>query len=508
MQTADENPQQPIAEALAGYRDQRETVERSVLPLASSIDGFTVTLQASVHHLALRAGGYVVLESEGISRLAEVVSLSYEQISRHEVSAPVSADPSAGNIAIRLVRGSGVVLAGDGRPFHDATVREAQPEEIGAWLLSTQPRRASLPVGELSLATAVPLALDAGGFDRHTFLCGQSGSGKTYALGLMLEQLLLQTDLRIVVLDPNSDYVRLSEVRAGVEDAAAERYRDRSRGFSLWRAEGAGGHPIRLRLSDLQPASRAALLHLDPIADREEYAALTDLLRGNVAGQPLVEDFGELMATDSPGIRELGLRASNLGVTDWNIWESGRGGSIVEALREGDFRCMVVDLGSLDTPQEQAVVAEAVLATLWEQRAERQPVLVVIDEAHNVCPQRPEDPVTARATDHVVRIAGEGRKYGLYLLVATQRPQKVHENVLSQCDNLVLMRMNSVADLGFVASAFSFVPAPLLSGATRFGLGQALVAGKIASHPAFIRFGARLAEEGGADVPSDWAAVR
>ena len=44
-------------------------------------------------------------------------------------------------------------------------------------------------------------------------MCGQSGSGKTYSLGLVLERLLVGTSLRMVILDPNSDYVRLSEVR-------------------------------------------------------------------------------------------------------------------------------------------------------------------------------------------------------------------------------------------------------------------------------------------------------
>ena len=145
------------------------------------------------------------------------------------------------------------------------------------------------------------------------------------------------------------------------------------------------------------------------------------------------------------------------------------------------------------------------LATLWRRRADREPVLVVIDEAHNVCPQKPDDPVTALVTEHAVRIAAEGRKFGLYLLVSTQRPQKVHENVLSQCDNLMVMRMNSLADLGFVGDVFSFVPPSLLERATAFRQGEALVAGKIASHPSFVRFGARVAEEGGSDIPADWA---
>jgi DNA helicase HerA-like ATPase len=149
-----------------------------------------------------------------------------------------------------------------------------------------------------------------------------------------------------------------------------------------------------------------------------------------------------------------------------------------------------------------------VLGELWERRARREPVLIVVDEAHNICPARPDDPLTEIATEHAVRIAGEGRKFGLYLFVSTQRPQKVHENVLSQCDNLLLMRMNSLPDLGFVGDAFSFVPPSLLERATDFHQGESLVAGPIAPHPALVRIGRRIAAEGGGDVPDDWAQPR
>jgi DNA helicase HerA-like ATPase len=146
-----------------------------------------------------------------------------------------------------------------------------------------------------------------------------------------------------------------------------------------------------------------------------------------------------------------------------------------------------------------------VLERLWSLRTRREPVLIVIDEAHNVCPADPPDPLTALATDTAVRIAAEGRKFGLYLLTSTQRPFKVHPNVLSQCDNLVLMRMNSAADLAYLREVFSFVPGGLLDLAGAFRLGQALVAGKLSNHPAIVRMGPRIAQEGGADVPATWA---
>ena len=134
-------------------------------------------------------------------------------------------------------------------------------------------------------------------------------------------------------------------------------------------------------------------------------------------------------------------------------------------------------------------------------------MLIVIDEAHNVCPAEPQDRLTALATEHAVRIAAEGRKFGLYLLACTQRPQKVHPNVVTQCDNLVLMRLNSTADTAYAQEVFSFVPAGLLARAPALGLGEAVVAGKICPSAALLRFGRRLSLEGGADVPSDWAAA-
>jgi hypothetical protein len=64
--------------------------------------------------------------------------------------------------------------------------------------------------------------------------------------------------------------------------------------------------------------------------------------------------------------------------------------------------------------------------------------------------------------------------------------------------------MNSTADLAHVGSVFSFVPPGLIDRAATFGPGEALVAGRITSHPALIRFGARITHEGGADVGGWW----
>ncbi len=461
--------------------------------LATSVDGRVFSYAVSIDLLDVRTGGYVVLEPASGRRLGQVIEIA----------------PAGGSAGGAVARVDGRVLAGPDEPFHDAPPRAATSSEIASWLDSVRPSRASLTVGALTGAEDVPLTLDAGAFDRHTFLCGQSGSGKTYALGTILERLLVETSLRIVILDPNSDFVRLNELRDDAPASEKARYDAATDDVTIRRAGDAGADRLHVRFRDFDTTEQAAVLRLDPIADRDEYAALAEALESpDLAALGSVKDSIDRLWAHPDPLHSLGVRARNLGVDDWQVWSAGDAGSLGELVEPGGPRCVVVDLGSLATHDEQAVAAEAVLAALWRRRAAREPILIVIDEAHNVCPQAADNPLTALATEHAVRIAGEGRKFGLVLLVATQRPQKVHENVLSQCDNLVLMRMNSRADLGTLSGVFSFVPQPLLALATDFAQGEAVLAGKLVPSPTLGRFGPRWSVEGGADVAADWAKPR
>ena len=435
--------------------------------------------------------------------VGQVLSLELQHLESTDLVLTHPLDRPAGRLPVAI--GSGTLLA-PSAPFLDAALRTATTDEVGRWLEANASRHAALEIGELLLAPGLAARLDAGGFDRHTFLCGQSGSGKTYSLGVVLERLLLETELRIVILDPNSDYVPAGSPACRSRPGAGRSLP--GAGAADRRAPGgvnrrrAPPPPLRRARSTMPGGPAPAGPGGRPPGVRR---GLTQILEGDEQGRPLVTGLGDLQDSELAAARELGMRASNLGVLDWEIWGARGRGSLIPLLAQPDWRCLIVDLGSLNTPEEQAVVSEGVLAALWRLRRQRQPVLIVIDEAHNICPQRPEDPVTALATRQAVQIAAEGRKFGLYLFVSTQRPQKVHENVLSQCDNLLLMRMNSQADLAHLAESFSFVPAGLLGQASHFGLGAALVAGKVSPQPMLVRFGARVSEEGGADVSAGWA---
>jgi DNA helicase HerA-like ATPase len=485
----------------------RRELEAAVRPSASSIDGRRFVFQLSAHDLEVEVGGYVAL---GDGHLGQVHELGYAWVEGAELAAALAdgVEPPPASIRIAVVRGNGIVLDAESAPFHDLPIAPAASSVVAEHLEERRPPRAVLDVGAMALEPELRATLDSGGFDRHTFFCGQSGSGKTYALGTVLERLILETSLRIVVLDPNSDFVRLHELREDVDPELAERYRTAASDLAVRQSAPGGDDRLHVRFTDCDAEEQAAVLRLDPIADREEYGALVELLDSGfeTAGSDSVGDLASrLLAASSPSVQALGARVRNLGLHRWPIWSTGDADSVQDLVQPGGPRIVVVDLGSLATPGEKAIAAESVLAALWRRRAAREPVLLVIDEAHNVCPREPEDPVTALASRHAARIAAEGRKFGLYLLVSTQRPQRVNELVVSQCDNLVLMRMISAGDLAYVGDLLSVAPAPLVERASSFRMGESLVAGKIASHPTFVRFGPRISQEGGADVPALWA---
>jgi DNA helicase HerA-like ATPase len=344
--------------------------------------------------------------------------------------------------------------------------------------------------------TAASAELTATKFNRHTFWCGQSGSGKTYALGVVLERLIESTRLPVVIFDPNSDFARLSEVRPGADPARADAWGKRSiRVLGRGRPE-----PLKVRFMDLPMRSRAGIMRLDPVVDTEAFNAALSF--GNAMRERAVsrEELLEWLRSGGDAHRRaFAMRMENLGIAEWDLWAWG-GPDACDVIDE-EADATVLDLGSFTEPGESQAAALAVLDHLWEQRERRQPRLLVIDEAHNLCSPAPETPVERLLTERIVQIAAEGRKFGLWLVLSTQRPSKVHPNALSQCDNVALMRINAPNDLAALRDAFGFIPEEMLRRAPAFSQGQAIFAGGFAAEPQIVQMGDRLTAEGGSDVP-------
>ena len=354
----------------------------------------------------------------------------------------------------------------------------------------------ALTIGTLiESENGAPARLLASKLNRHTFWCGQSGSGKTYALGVALEQIMLHTELPLVILDPNSDFVRLGELRDGAPAAEATELAQRD--VRVRRSTAGAGEPLQTRFLSMPLRSRAAILQIDPLLDAEDFNTMLRM-ETDIGLLPDHDLVGFIRSHPDRVRHNLAMRLENLGVADWKLWAWGQR-SVTDDIDDRPD-ATVVDLGGFTTQAESRAAALAVLDHLWENREQRIGRLIVIDEAHNLCTPEPATPVEKLLTERIVQIAAEGRKYGLWLLLSTQRPSKVHQNALSQCDNLALMRMSSPRDLADLSEVFGYAPESLLERSPAFSQGQALFAGGFVDQPSLVQMGARLTHEGGTDV--------
>ena len=247
----------------------------------------------------LPVGGYVTLTArDGRTYLGQVVDQQIAtrpgpQVALDLASALGGRTPlgdAAVTVNIRLATGNGLLLATVtddtfGRvdrhaTFDLAAIEEAQGQLVDDFITWSLAGATGLDTGVASFGTGdvLPL-LAARGLNRHTFLCGQSGSGETCGLGVLLEGLLLHTTIQMLILDPNSDYVGLGDLlppeQSGAEDEAYDRVADhweqlRSRGVL---GPGEGATPFTVLFGQLTLDQQAIVLGLDPLRDQDEFAA-------------------------------------------------------------------------------------------------------------------------------------------------------------------------------------------------------------------------------------------
>jgi len=147
---------------------------------------------------------------------------------------------------------------------------------------------------------------------------------------------------------------------------------------------------------------------------------------------------------------------------------------------------------------------------LWSDGAS--PLLFVCEEAHRYAPADKNTGFgpTKRALS---RIAKEGRKYGVFLGLVTQRPAEIDSTILSQCSTLFVMRLSNDRDQALIRSAVSDAGASMLSFIPTLGTGEVFAFGAGVPLPTRMKFrelpaGLRPNSESGGNVKSDTPADR
>jgi hypothetical protein len=133
----------------------------------------------------------------------------------------------------------------------------------------------------------------------------------------------------------------------------------------------------------------------------------------------------------------------------------------------------------------------------------RHPITIVCDEAHLYLPSGAAStgPLEKRALENYERIAKEGRKYGVSLMVVSQRPSDVSTTILSQCSNIISLRLANKTDQAVVKQLLPESLEGLMEVLPTLDVGEAVVVGDATLLPTRIKMSKPKHEPRSATIP-------
>jgi hypothetical protein len=168
-----------------------------------------------------------------------------------------------------------------------------------------------------------------------------------------------------------------------------------------------------------------------------------------------------------------------------------------------------------EVPAEALPVVVGVIARLlydvqfWMDPARRTPIAFVCDEAHLYLPVRETtEPVHKVALRAFEEIAKEGRKYGVSMVVVSQRPADISRTVVAQCNNFIVMRLTNDRDQHVIEQLVPESLARITDVLPLLEVGEAVVLGDALLLPTPVRFEAPVVKPASATRAfwNDWSA--
>lgn len=324
----------------------------------------------------------------------------------------------------------------------------------------------------------------------HLAVLAKSGSGKSYAVGVLLEE-MISRNVPLLIIDPHGEYSSLrfkNDVSSdlvklgllGLEPRAfsVEEFGDSS--------VVKGCRPLRLaRSSDKQE-----LVHLLPgKLSNSQLAVLYSAVKNASSA-----DFDSLLfalEAEESGAK-WGLLSMVEHLRDMNIF-SGVPVPYSDFLRPGV--ASIINLKGVD-PDIQEVIVYKLCKDLFELRKKNKvpPFFLVVEEAHNFCPERSFG--ETKASKILRNVASEGRKFGLGLCVISQRPARVDKSVLSQCSTQIILKVTNPNDLKALSASVEGLTSSAEREVQNLPIGTALITG-LSDVPLFVNIRPRLSLHGG-----------
>lgn len=307
---------------------------------------------------------------------------------------------------------------------------------------------------------------------KHTAVLGSTGAGKSGAVAAIIHSILERGQAnsyetwkpQIIILDPHNEYGSAFPEHSKLSTD------DGTLSLPYWLLNFQETIALLIGKTEFVATSQANIVKGALMIARQEGAGELKLGAGSITvDSPVPYKLARLRAlieADKPSqaskqdshnsiLQKLDVLTADARLhflmEEWQGGNEDPFPSVVTQLVGDDRQPRVVDLSGV--PNEVAGVSSAVIARtifnlkVWQTAEERanDPVLLVCEEAHRYVPNRGEAQYEA-AQEAIRRIAKEGRKYGVGLLLVSQRPSEVEATVLSQCNSWIVLRVTNDAD--------------------------------------------------------------
>jgi DNA helicase HerA-like ATPase len=378
--------------------------------------------------------------------------------------------------------------------------------------------RATAHVGSLRQDPSIRALVDVDELlNKHFAILGTTGVGKSSGVAIILQQILAaRPDLRIFLVDPHNEYGRCFGDRAQVLNP-----RNLRLPFWLFNFEETvdaffGGRPgideeVEI-LAEVIPIAKGAYLQYRNANERTLAKRRDPKSAGFTADTPAPYRIEDLIGLIDDRMGKLENRSSrshhykllqriqtfrNNPRYAFMFENANVGGDTMAEIISNLFRLpangkpvTVMQLAGFPAEVVDSVVSVLCRMAfdfgLWSDCVA--PLLFICEEAHRYASSAESKTGFGPTRRALSRIAKEGRKYGVYLGLVTQRPCEIDPNIISQCNTLFVMRLANDRDQALIRSAVSDAASSLLTFVPSLSTGEAFVFGAGVALPMQMKF--------------------
>ena len=365
-----------------------------------------------------------------------------------------------------------------------------------------------LQIGPLITRADVPVHLSVLGFRRHLAIIAQTGAGKSYCTGVIIEE-LVRNGATIIVIDPHADYTLLSLSKDDGKHEFSDRvtiFRNPASTSRFITKDVGNVENYDIAFTDLSPDEICDISRIPGSAKNIREAvreALESLKNTQYTPNELLQALeNPTWALNKDGGPDKSMKSSAESATKYirslaKLRVFGTSSTRINKLLK-PAHISIIDLSGLED-RAMNYISSKILQDVYESAFDESyefPVFIMVEEAHKFIPPKFE----TYASSIINKIAAEGRKFGVFLTLITQRPSKVNPDSLSQCNSQIIMKLTNPQDQQAVGQSSERMSLDLLADLPGLNPGECIIVGEITRAPVMVKIRERMTKEGGADV--------